>query len=153
MKKNIKQYVGYWINRTRASMHAAFEKRLENYDLTMAQWCVIVALYSDEASTISGLADHVNVDKGSISRVVEKLVQKGILSHVAGKDRRSGKIALTTSGLKLAPKLIEEGQKNEAFFLNDFSPSEMAELKRLMHKILIKDPSTIFEGWILKDAP
>jgi DNA-binding MarR family transcriptional regulator len=152
MKQNIQQYVGYWINRTRACMHTAFEKRLEQYDLTMAQWCVIVAVYSNEASTISTLADQVRVDKGSISRVVEKLVQKGILSHVEGKDRRSGKIELTDSGQVMAPKLIEEGKDNEAFFLEDFSSAEMAELQRLMRKILIKDPSTLLEGWILKET-
>lgn len=148
MKKNIKQYAGYWINRARASMHQAFEKRLEHYDLTIAQWCVILALYAEEANTISTLAEYVNVDKGSISRVVEKLVQKGLVSHVKGKDRRSGKVGLTESGRDLAPKLIDEGKQNEACFLEDFSSAEVAELKRLMHKILIKDPNTIFEGWI-----
>lgn len=134
-------------------MHTAFEKKLEQYDLTMAQWCVIVALYSDEVCTISALADYVKVDKGSISRVVEKLAQKGILLHVEGKDRRSGKIELTASGQELAPKLIKAGKENEAFFLNDFTTAEMNELKRLMHKILIKDPTTDFEGWISKEIP
>lgn len=151
MKPDLKQHIGYWINRARTCIHLAFEKRLQRYDITVAQWCVLLTLLGRHAATVGELATYIDVDKASISRVVERLVQRGLVSHCKGKDRRSGLVELTSEGLELAPRLLEEADSNEEFFFGDFSAAEKLQFQHLLRKILTKVPAVALDGWLLKD--
>jgi DNA-binding MarR family transcriptional regulator len=68
MANNLKQHIGYWLNRLRSAVHQAFEKRLDAYAITIAQWCVLIALYDERADSVNGLAKYIEIDKASISR-------------------------------------------------------------------------------------
>lgn len=148
MKPNLKQYTGYWINRVRICLHLSFEKCLAKYDLTVASFCVLISLYGDHASSISQLSTYIEIDKASISRVVKRLVARGLIVEKKGKDRRSGLLELTKDGMGLIPFLIEEAKKNEDFYFEDLTKDEMEQLHHILHKILAKSPSTVFEGWL-----
>lgn len=148
MKPNIKQYVGYRINRVRMCLHLSFEKRLIKYDLTVAKWCVMIALYGGHASSISELAAYIEIDKASISRVVLSLVNRGLITHKKGKDRRSGHLELSNEGLNLIPLLLDEAKQNEDYYFEDLSKDEMNQLQNTLHKILEKSPAPDFEGWL-----
>ena len=148
MKPNLKQYIGYWINRVRMCLHLSFEKCLAKYDLTVAGWCVMISLYGEHASSVSELSTYIEIDKASISRVVSRLVTRGFIIEKKGKDKRSGLLQLTKEGMDLIPSLIEEAEENEDFYFECLSKDEMEQLHHILHKILAKSPSTVFEGWL-----
>jgi DNA-binding MarR family transcriptional regulator len=129
-------------------MHLSFEKRLSKEGITVAGWCVLVALHGEHASSISELSTYIEIDKASISRVVLRLTERGLISHQKGKDRRSGYLQLTKDGIALMPFLLEEAQQNEDYYFENASKKEIHNLKNILLKILEKSPSQQFEGWL-----
>ncbi len=148
MESDLKQYVGYWINKARVCMQLAFEQRLAHYKLTVPQWCVLLSLYGKYAHTISELAAYIDVDKASVSRVVERLAQRNLINHLPGKNRRTGHLQLTDKGIKLVPILLKEAEDNEKFFLDELTEREMQQLKNALTKILTKGPPLRLDGWL-----
>lgn len=149
MKNTLKQHIGYWINRIRTHVHTSFENRLQHYDVSVAQWCILVALYDHRAETINDLASYIAIDKGSISRVVEKLVTRGFILHSQGKDKRSGHLSLTEKGSALVPFLIEEAELNERWFFGALTSDEQNQLQYLINKIIRSSiPSIHLDGWM-----
>jgi DNA-binding MarR family transcriptional regulator/uncharacterized protein YbcV (DUF1398 family) len=145
---NLKQHIGYWFNRIRMEVHQSFEARLDRYNITVAQWCILVALSDNQATSVGELADYIEVDKASISRVVERLVALELITHIPGKDRRSGFIALTEKGKKLVPKLLREAELNEKQFFGNLTDSELQQLQHIFRKIVFTLPSIQCDGWL-----
>ncbi len=145
----LKIHIGYWLSRLRAKVHQAFEDRLASYNVSVPAWCIMVAIYDQKASSISELANYIEVDKASISRVVEKLVAENLLNHKPGKDRRSGIIELSSKAEKLVPKLIEEAKQNELTFFGHLSSTEINQLRHIMKSIIANIPDMSLDGWLL----
>ncbi len=129
-------------------VHQSFERRLNNYGVTPAQWCILIALYDEQASSISTLSEYIEVDKASISRVVERLDLMQLITHLPGKDRRSGIITLTVKGKKLVPHLLQEAETNENQFFGHLIDHETTQLQHILRKILITIPSITRDGWL-----
>ena len=147
-KNHLKSHIGYWINRLRMEVHQSFEARLDRHNITVAQWCILIALYDGKASSVRELANYIEVDKASISRVVERLVVLKLIDHMPGKDRRSGFIMLTKKGNGLVPQLLHEAEENEKQFFGHLTSSEITTLKHTIRKILNTVPSIDLDGWL-----
>lgn len=145
----LKTHIGYWLSRLRTHVHQTFEGRLATYNISVPAWCIMVAIYDQQASSIGELAEYIEVDKGTISRVVEKLVVENRLLHKPGKDRRSGKIELTDESKKLVPKLIKEAKKNEEQFFGHLTENEEIQFRQIMKKIIANIPGMTLDGWLL----
>lgn len=145
---HLKEHIGYWFNRIRMEVHQSFEERLDQHNVTVAQWCILIALYDGKASSVGELAEYIEVDKASISRVVERLVALKFITHIPGKDRRSGFITLTEKGNKLVPKLLREAELNEKQFFGHLTDAELAQLRFIFRKIVSTLPSIQCDGWL-----
>jgi DNA-binding MarR family transcriptional regulator len=144
----LKQDIGYWISRYAAEVHQGFERKLAAYDITVPQWCILLALYSNCASSITELATYIVVDKATVSRTVERLVKKGLLERRTGADRRSEILELTSAGQELTPKLIACADANEAEFFGGLEPHERQDLQRLWRKLVGQLGYIEMEGWL-----
>jgi uncharacterized protein YbcV (DUF1398 family) len=107
-----------------------------------------VALYDKQATSVGGLAEYIEVDKASISRVVERLVIMKLVSHLPGKDRRSGFIVLTEAGKKLVPQLLTEAALNEKQFFGHLTCVERDQMKHIVRKVLLTVPAIQCSGWL-----
>jgi DNA-binding MarR family transcriptional regulator len=149
-KHNLKDDIGYWLNRLRMQVHQSFEVRLQVYDVTIAQWCVLLAVYNESGASITKLSKFIEVDKASVSRVVDRLLAKDLLTHESGNDRRSGHIQLTLKGRELIPSLIQAAEENEQQFFGHLSSGETEQLRVLFHKLFLNFPSIQMSGWLAK---
>jgi DNA-binding MarR family transcriptional regulator len=150
MKEHLKSHIGYWINRLRMYVHQALEQRLSQYGISVAQWCILVALYDQQATSVVDLSRYIEIDKAAISRVVGHLIAADLVDQTAGKDRRSGHLQLTDDGRQLVPLLIKEAEKNEEVIFGDLTPEERGQLQFLLKKLLIKNPAITLDGWIVE---
>lgn len=149
MKNNLKQHIGYWINRIRTQTNLSFEDRLKQYKITVPQWCVLVTIYNEQGTNIKEISTYIEIDKGAISRVVDALVAKGLVIHGPGKDGRSGHISLTPEGEMLVPLLLQEAEQNELQFFGTLTTSELDQLQHILRKIIHSSiPSIKLEGWL-----
>lgn len=147
----LKEHIGYWLNRLRNEVHHSFEERLSHYDVTVAGWCILVALYDGEANSVNGLADYIEVDKATISRVTYKLIEQGLVDHQVGKDRRSGHLSLTPKAKNLVPLLIHQAEENEKKFFGHLTESQKSSLQEILCSTFAKIPEIKLEGWLIRN--
>ncbi len=147
-KHDLKDDIGYWLNRLRMQVHQSFESRLDVYDVTIAQWCILLTLYNEDAASITELSKFIEVDKASISRVVERLLNKEWVTHKQGMDRRSGHVQFSIKGQELLPHLIQAAEENEQEFFGDLTPQEHEQLRQLFHKLFLNCPDIQMSGWL-----
>ena len=109
------------------------------YGITSAQFHTIRQIHSG-IDSVSELAGCMHVSKPNISRLVDELVQEGIVDRSRDEtDRRNIKLALTKNGEKLIQDLQDRYREilTEQFsILNDEELSSMILAFRSMEKII-----------------
>lgn len=147
-KHSLQDDIGYWLSRLRMKVHSSFEAKILAKDVTIPQWCILISVYNGDAVSIGELAKFIDIDKGSISRVVEKLVKMKLIIHEQGKDRRSGNIKLTEAGKKITPELAKLAELNEEEFFSSLSIVEKKQLKQILKKLLKNAGIHSTGGWL-----
>jgi DNA-binding MarR family transcriptional regulator len=125
---NLEDHIGYWLRCLSNYIHDNFAAKLAKYDITVASWVVLRSLYEHDDITLNKAAEVVGVDKSSLSRMIERLRQKKLVSRIMGKDRRSVNIKLTNKGKTLIPKLSRLADENDKEFFFKLSNKQQAEL-------------------------
>jgi DNA-binding MarR family transcriptional regulator len=133
---NLEDHLGYWLRCLSNFVSRAFAERLEKQGLTVAQWVVLRTLYGSEGVTLNEAAKQVGVDKSTLSRMAERLVQKGWLRRGEGRDRRSLELKLTATGEKLVRRAAKLADENDAAFFHPFSPRRRQEFLAVIRQLL-----------------
>ncbi len=114
----------------------SFTKLIETYNVTPGEYMVIRTLYETEYERPSEVADFIGFTRGAISKQVDKLVKKGLISRTVHEtDRRSQQIKLTKKGLSIAPDLIGNAGKIDEQYFSFLSKKDRDTLKQTLHKI------------------
>lgn len=142
---NLEDHLGYWLRCLSNFVSGSFEKKLAGYDISVAQWVVLRILFDNGGVTLNQAARLVGVDKSSLSRMVERLVQRGLISRTEGSDRRSVGLALTAAGEKLVPELARQADENDREFFSSLSEKQHRDFLLTIQKLLAAngwEPST-----------
>jgi DNA-binding MarR family transcriptional regulator len=132
----LEHHLGYWLRCLSNFVSHSFAEKLAGQDISVAQWVVLRTLYDSSGVTLNEAAAQVGVDKSSLSRMVERLVQKGLLNRAQGDDRRSVGLALTPAGKKLVPQLAQLADENDAAFFHTLAPKRRAEFLATIQQLL-----------------
>src|SRR5262245_45795884 len=82
------------------------DQALEPRGLTHAQWVPLLKLHWGEASTVAELARECQLDAGAMTRLLDRLEAKGLLSRVrSSSDRRVVNLELTPEGRATASQI------------------------------------------------
>ncbi len=133
----LRDHLGYWLRRLSNEVHASFERSLAQRGVTVAQWCVLIALYRGDATTPLEVARFVDVDGGAVTRLVDRLVAKGLVARRADpSDRRLVRLVLTDRGRALTPELAAIADLNDARFFDPLPDDERATFAALLARLL-----------------
>jgi DNA-binding MarR family transcriptional regulator len=85
---------------------------LEEFELTIEQWRVMSALHEQPGQPMTTLAEHAVLPPASLTRHVDKLVERGlVLRRIHHDDRRRVVAALSPVGLTVASRIASEEQR------------------------------------------
>lgn len=135
MKKisSLEDHLGYWLRCLSNLVSDTFAERMEKHGVSVAQWVVLRTLYDHEAVSLSILADEVGIDKSSMSRMIERLINKNLVIQLTNKsDKRAMLLDLSEKGKKIVPVLAHEADVNDAQF---FSSLTADQKHHLLHQI------------------
>jgi len=76
----------------------ALNKLLGEYELSYSLWQVIFYVHHSGPCTLVEISKYYEVEKPSITRMVQKLEERGIVEQIPGKDRREKVIRTTAAG-------------------------------------------------------
>jgi len=134
---NLEDHLGYWLRCLSNYIHHSFASLLAEHDISVAQWVVLRTLYDKQNISLNEAARLVGVDNSSLSRMIERLVQKNLVSRTnIDKDRRSVQLSLTSTGKALVPKLAQLADKNDESFFQILSTQKRQELLDTIKQLL-----------------
>lgn len=113
------------------------EKHLESFDVTAAQFKIFIVIVFGKMNTPAELCRELGIDSGAMTRMLDRLDKKGLISRRrCPDDRRAVRVELTESGQKIADRLpnIVVDAMNELF--EPLSAEELATLEATLWKVL-----------------
>ncbi|HEX7663931.1 MAG TPA: MarR family transcriptional regulator [Polyangiaceae bacterium] len=130
-------HVGFWMRAVSNAVSHSFADRLEATGVTVAEWVVLREMYGSEESTSpSAVAESTGLTRGAISKLVDRLLQKKLVTRAeATDDRRFQEIRLSAAALSLVPRLAEIADENDEDFFGVLTSAERAQLTALLRKL------------------
>ena len=131
----LRSHIGYRMRIVSNAVSHSFSRKLAVHEVTVAEWVVLREMYSSDDSTPpSKIAEITGLTRGAISKLIDRLLQKGFVTRTeSSEDRRYQEIKLTASAVKLVPKLASIADENDESF---FSVLSKADRKVLMDILL-----------------
>jgi DNA-binding MarR family transcriptional regulator len=135
---SMRNSVGYLMrictNRLLPQMEALFQDQ----ELTFSQWTTLVALHDGRVSTAGDLAHNICHDAGSLTRLIDQMVERGLVARGrSDTDRRVVTLALTAPGRKLVEALAPKVMHFWNGLLSGFSHAEIDTLINLLTRLVI----------------
>lgn len=126
-------HIGFWLRMVSNHVSHAFAAKLADKEVTVAEWCLMRALYGREPLPPSRLADEMGMTRGAITKLADRLIAKSMITRKASAgDRRAQTLALTDRGSTLVPDLAALADRNDAEFFECLTTGERQTLKRLL---------------------
>ncbi|MFT3666218.1 MarR family winged helix-turn-helix transcriptional regulator [Piscinibacter sp.] len=117
-------------------MRREVESRMVRHDLTDAQWKPLWLLKSGRAATAIELAREACTDAGAVTRMVDRLEDKGLIERVRSEtDRRVVHLRLTPAGEAAAAHIPHVLAAVNNDLLRGFSEREWKQLCRLIERM------------------
>lgn len=153
MKERPEDFFGYWLFYAQRSWAYAFNEALKvccqehcKPPVTPPQWGVLSALLEEDGLTIGGLSQKRALDPPTMTGIVKRLEQVGLVERVHDReDRRVVRVFLTREGHELMEFLPDAVVAFSQAALQGISAEKQQELCLLMQQT-IANLSTIGPG-------
>lgn len=112
-----------------------YKPLLDEIDLTYTQYITMMVLWEQKEINVKELGKRLFLDSGTLTPVLKRLEQKGLISRQRdSKDERNLIVRLTEEGEQLKEKAVEiPGKMAGCVALGE---KDAAELYQLLHKVL-----------------
>jgi homoprotocatechuate degradation regulator HpaR len=125
--------------KARENVAQFFKPMLREHDLTEQQWRVLRALADHGTLEISELARHCFILLPSLSRILQKLEQRELITREAvRRDQRRSEIQLSPEGRTLFDATVAQVEASYAEIARRFGAKRMGDLQALL-AILIRE--------------
>jgi MarR family transcriptional regulator for hemolysin len=127
--------VGFIMGVTHRKISNFFQQRLKKYGITSEQWSVLYQIDRAEGLIQKEIAERSGKDKPTITRILDQLEGKGLVSKQIGEnDRRSFQVSITDKGRSL----IEETISIEQQAINDIKQCVTEEEYDVLIELLLR---------------
>jgi|SRR5471030_2698686 len=129
---------GRQIHRLNCCKDRILERHLEPYDITAAQFKVLLLMKREGLTTSAELCRFIVLDSGAMSRMLDRLENKKMIKRVrCTTDRRQFYLELTAQGQEFCRQIPLIAVKAFNDLLQPFTPAEFNEFDRMLTKLLV----------------
>jgi DNA-binding MarR family transcriptional regulator len=133
----VEDSVGFKIIRLRSALFATVDREVAPWGVSSAQAAILIYIAHGRGNRAADIARDYNYDTGSMTRMIDRLVKKGLLRRVRDEeDRRSVRLELTPKARKLTEKLPAVAARSLNRLLRGFSRGDLDDLKGLLDRML-----------------
>jgi DNA-binding MarR family transcriptional regulator len=134
---DLTSHLGYWLRFVSNHVSHAFARKLESRGVTVAEWVLLRHLWSEEPLAPARLAERMGATRGTITKLVDRLLGKGLVSREAdASDGRAQILRLTPNGRRLVPTLARLADRNDAEFFDSLSSQDRKSLLRILRGLV-----------------
>jgi DNA-binding MarR family transcriptional regulator len=137
--KDIHEMPGHLARRFQQIAVAVFLAEVEQagYDLTSVQYAALAAISSNPRIDQVTLAGLIAYDRTTITGVIDRLVQKGLVArHQRKQDRRARELTTTDAGRQTLRGIMPAVAAAQQLMLGGLTEKEATELVRLLQKAI-----------------
>ncbi|KDB08194.1 transcriptional regulator, MarR family [Burkholderia sp. lig30] len=129
--------VGFMLAKARNLITTEMDAAVKDLGISSHHMGILLALRKGVASTPFEISKLLGIDTGLMTRMLDKLEEKGLLKRSRSiDDRRVVNLALTPKGEEIAGQIPEIAPKVLNSRLRNFDKTEFDELCRLLHKFI-----------------
>lgn len=122
--------------RASQSVQDVLRRDIKAYGLNTTEFAVLELLYHKGDQPIQHIGKKILLSSGSITYVVDKLEQKGLIVRKdCPKDRRVIYAVITHSGKKFIDEVFPEHEKTVDSIFEELSEEELEKVTQLLKKI------------------
>ena len=137
--KAINEMPGHLARRFQQIAVAVFLAEVEGagYDLTPVQYAALTAVGANPGLDQVTLAGLMAFDRTTITGVVDRLVQKGLITRQeSSRDRRARELTMTVAGRRTLRGMTPAVEDAQRIMLRGLTDNEAKELVRLLQKAI-----------------
>lgn len=133
----IEESIGFLIGAVKQRLMTALDAEMEPFGISAAQWGILARIANGMNTTAAGMCRCSGYDTGSMTRMLDRLEEKGLVRRSrSAEDRRVVLLDLTATGRALYPKLLATAVKVLNKALDGFSPEEIQSFKGFLRRML-----------------
>lgn len=137
MSSKLEDHLGYWLRFVSNHVSHSFARKLEQEGVTVAEWVVLRQLFDLNEAAPSTVAQAIGMTRGAVSKLLDRLSAKGLVScETESSDRRYQKVYLTSEGKALVPKLAKLADINDAQFFGSLSDEKRNQLLDILRELV-----------------
>lgn len=134
---DLESHVGFWLRFASNHVSGAFGRLIEAQGLTVSEWVALRRLLATGPSTTGALVDALGMTKGAVTKVIDRLDAKGLVTRTPDRnDGRIQRVALTRAGRALVPRLAALADENDEHFFGHLSASERKMLIDILRGVV-----------------
>lgn len=112
------------------------EDFFNSIDISQAEYNMFLCLRNCKHFNSYSVAEKMQLSLSRVSRIIDKMVNKDLLSRTTNKvDRRAIDIKMTEMGKEIMTQIIEYREKRELNLQSKINKSEEAEIKQCLEKL------------------
>lgn len=125
----------YWANRLGFAVRAELAARFKEagFSVTPKEWAILLLLWRDKQLSAGAIADATFRDKTTVSRLVERMVTKGLVERKTDSaDRRKTILRPTPKALELQDELVPIARELVSEAQRGISPKEVQRVTQIL---------------------
>jgi DNA-binding MarR family transcriptional regulator len=126
---------GYNLGKAYKNVTRLFEEEFRESELTLPQFAVLVNTGLTDSATASQVAERLGSDLSTISRTMEIVVRRGLVSQERGHDRRVRVYRLTPQGRRVLDGALEQWKRAKRRILADLDSQEWHKTLNALHEL------------------
>jgi MarR family transcriptional regulator, transcriptional regulator for hemolysin len=131
--RNVRREFAFLINDVARLLRTYADQRARQFGMTRAQWAVLARLESNEGLKQSELAEMLDLQPITLTRLVDRLCANGLIERRADPDdRRAKRLYLTAAARPLMDRLADLGQDMMGTVLEGF---DVATIERMIGEL------------------
>ncbi|MET4898495.1 MarR family transcriptional regulator [Sphingomonadaceae bacterium jetA1] len=127
--------IGYQLQMARLRLMDAAYAVLAPYGISPARVTALALIRAQPGLDQSALGRALSINRASAMKLVNLLVERGLVERRAGRNLRSHALHLTGEGETRLPEMIARLRDSEAPLLADLSSTDRATLLQLLQRI------------------
>ncbi|MEY4762660.1 MAG: hypothetical protein RLZZ200_2516 [Pseudomonadota bacterium] len=128
--------IGHLLRQALASLSRAAEAEMKQVGLTSVQWAPLMMIARGGHPTAASLARDLNTDTGAMTRMLDRLEAKGLLTRRRSEtDRRVVELALTEQGRQVTELIPLHLGRIYNSHLGGFTASEFDQFKGFLRRL------------------
>lgn len=128
----LQDLLGYQLQLARTVAIEDIRVRLEPFGITPPKLTALLLIRDNPGCGQTWLGNALNVNRSSAMKIVNTLVDRGLVERRAGKDLRSNALHLSESGQQEIGAMIDAAREADAQMTARLTPEDRATLLRLL---------------------